>query len=135
MHIEIAFISSQTNKITTSMGALRMTICKKTAPTLLRFTDPKQYEMYKEVLSFDGGLGFASEDEVIVKKTDGTTFRASIRHYESDFLTETYVGRFPNGEQFRFLFASSNNPLAQLDPMVSFAGMSTSGWAVHFKVR
>ena len=78
---------------------------------------------------------FASEDELTVRKTDGTTFRTALRHYESDFLTETYVGRLSNGEQFRFIFASENNPLAQMDPMVTFGSMSTSGWAVHYRVK
>ena len=58
---------------------------------MYKVTNPKQYKLYKEVLTFDGGMSFASADELVVKKKDGTTFRSSLRHYESDFLTETYL--------------------------------------------
>ena len=95
--------------------------------------DSTQHSLYEEALSFDGGLAFASEDELVVKKTDGTVFRTSLVHYESDVLTETYVGHFEDGKPFRFLFASNNNPLAAINPMVTFGSMSTSGWAVHFR--
>lgn len=116
------------------MPTRRMKIYRKTKPFLYSITNPKQNALYKEVLSFDGGIAFASSDEVIVKKKDGTEFRSELRHYESDAFTETYIGRFPNGERFRFLFASSQNPISQLHPMVTFAGMSKTGWAVHFDV-
>ncbi len=118
------------------MAALKFELYEQSAPSeTFLFLNPKQKQMYQEILSFDGGVGFASEDEIIVKKTDGTMFRSSIHHYESDFMTETYVGHFPNGERFRFLFASQSNPMALIDPMVTFASMSTSGWAIHFRVR
>lgn len=117
------------------MPALRLQLYKKTEPALYAMTDPNQHRLYKEVLSFDGGYAFASEDELTVRKPDGSIFRTAISHYESDVFTETYLGHFPTGESFRFLFASATNPMAQLNPMVTFAGMSTTGWAVHFKVR
>lgn len=117
------------------MPALRLEMYKKVISPLYRIFRPKQYKMYKEVLSFDRGYAFASENELTIRKNDGTTFCTAIRHYESDLLTETYVGRLSNGEQFRFLFASNNNPIAQMDPMVTFASMSSSGWAVHYRVR
>ena len=117
------------------MNFLKLSLYQEHVPFGYNVTHPKQYQMYKEVLSFNGGFSFASADEVIVKKKDGTTFRSPLRHYESDFLTETYVGRFPNGQPFRFLFASNTNPMAKLNPMVTFAGMATDGWAVHFNVH
>lgn len=117
------------------MPALRLEMYKKVISPLYKITHPDQYKMYEEVLSFEGGYAFASEDELTVRKTDGTTFRTPLSHYESDFLTETYVGKLSNGEQFRFIFASKNNPLAQMDPMVTFGSMSTSGWAVHYRVK
>lgn len=117
------------------MPTLRLEMYKKVISPLYRITHPQGYKMYKEVLSFDGGYAFASEDELTIRKTDGTVFRTALQHYESDFLTETYVGRLSNDEQFRFIFASNNNPLAQLDPMVTFGSMSKSGWAVHYRVR
>lgn len=118
------------------MAALRFELYKQSAPSEAFCTqNPKQKQMYQEFLSFNGGLSFASEDEVIVKKTDGTIFRSSIHHYESDFMTETYVGQFSNGERFRFLFASKDNPVGLIDPIVTFASMSTSGWAIHFRVK
>lgn len=116
------------------MPALRLRLYQKTVPDMYSVTNPKQYQLYQEVLSFDGGMGFASEDEVIVQKKDGTVFRAPIRHYETDVLTETYLGTCSNGERFRFLFANPNNPLAQRLPLIGFAGLSTTEWAVHFEV-
>lgn len=113
------------------MPALRLQKFKEVLIT----SNPKQVQMYKEVLSFDGCYAFASADELTVQRKDGSVFRTAITHYESDYLTETYVGHFPNGEAFRFIFASNSNPMAQIDPMVSFGSMSSSGWAVHFKVR
>lgn len=117
------------------MPTLRLELYKKVFTPLYRSIHPEQYKMYEEALSFEGGLAFASKDELIIHKTDGTVFRTSLRHYESDFLTETYLGEFSNGELFRFIFASQTNPLAQIDPMVTFGSMSTSGWAVHYRVR
>lgn len=118
------------------MPALKFILSQKTSLSpLYKMTHPEQAKMYKEILTFDGGIGFASADEITVQKKDGTVFRSPLRYYESDFLTETYIGRFPNGEEFRFLFASQTNPMAAIDPMVTFGSMSTSGWAIHFKVR
>lgn len=116
------------------MPARRIKIYKKIKPFLYSITNPKQNALYKEVLSFDGGISFASCDEVIVKKKDGTEFRSPLRYYETDAFTETYIGQFPNGERFKFLFASSQNPMSQLHPMVTFAGMSKPKWVVHFEV-
>ena len=117
------------------MPYLKLSLYKKTVPFMYELRNREQYELYKEVLSFNGGMSFASAEELVIKKTDGSTFRCSLQHYESDFLTETYLGHFPNGQPFRFLFASSNNPMAEIDPMVSFAGMAHDGWAVHYRVR
>lgn len=118
------------------MPELRLEMYKKTISPLYKITHLDQYRMYEEVLSFEGGYSFASKDELTVRKTDGTTFRTSLRHYESDFLTESYVGRLSNGEQFRFIIASENNPLTLIDgPMVTFGSMSPSGWAVHYMLK
>lgn len=111
------------------MPALRLHLYKSVE------IDSSQHSSYEEALSFEGGLAFATEDELVIKKTDGSVFQTSLVHYESDMLTETYVGHFDNGEPFRFLFASSTNPMASINPMVTFGSMSTSGWAVHYKVR
>lgn len=117
------------------MPALRLELYKKVFTPLYEKKHPEQYKLYEEALSFENCYAFASEDELIVNKKDGTVFRTPLRHYESDFLTETYLGKFSNGEPFRFIFASQTNPLAQLDPMVTFGSVSTSGWAVHYRVR
>lgn len=117
------------------MPTLRLELYKKVISPLYKITQPKQYKMFKEALSFEGGYAFASEDELTIRKTDGSTFRTALKHYESDLLTETYVGFLSNGEQFRFIFASNTNPLSQIDPMVTFGSMSTSGWAVHYRVK
>ncbi|MBR6592275.1 MAG: hypothetical protein IKK81_06620 [Prevotella sp.] len=117
------------------MPALRLELYKKVFLQDYQVTHPEQYKMYEEVLSFEGGYAFASEDELTVRKTDGSTFRTELRHYESDPFTETYTGRLSNGELFRFVFACKDNPLAQIDPMVTFGSMSTSGWAVHYRVK
>lgn len=117
------------------MPFLKLSLYKETAPFMYKVTNREQYNLYKEVLTFNGGQAFASADELIVKKPDGSTFRCALRHYESDFLTETYLGHFPNGQPFRFLFASQNNPMAHINPMVSFAGMDIDGWAIHFRVH
>ena len=117
------------------MPALRLHLFKSVESKFYRFTNPAQHALYKEVLTFDGGMAFATETELIVEKVDGKVFKTPLSHFESDMLTETYIGRFENGEKFRFIFASSQNPMAQIDPMVSFGSLSTTGWAAHFKVR
>lgn len=116
------------------MPYLKLKLRSKHVPALYSITNPTQNKLVQEVLSFDGGYAFASSDELIVKKPDGTTFMSPLSFYESDFLTETYVGHFKNGQPFRFLFASNSNPMAQIEPMVTFAGMATDGWAVHYYV-
>ncbi len=117
------------------MPYLKLSLYKEHVPFGYSLSHPQQYQMYKEVMSFNGGMSFASADELIVIKLDGTTFRCALQHYESDFFTETYLGHFPNGLPFRYLFASANNPMARIDPMVTFAGLATDGWAVHYRVR
>lgn len=116
------------------MPALRLELYKNVITPLYKSMHPKQGKMYEEALSFNGGLAFATAEELIVKKVDGTIFRTPLKHFESDFLTETYIGNIL-GEPFRFLFASSTNPMANIDPMVTFGSISTSGWAIHYRVH
>lgn len=116
------------------MPALRMSLYQKTISPMYKITHPAQKKMFDEILTFDGGMAFASADELTVQKPDGTVFRTPLKFYERDFMTETYIGKL-NGEEFRFLFASETNPMARMNPMVSFASVSTSGWAIHFNVR
>lgn len=117
------------------MPALRLHLYKKTEPDLYAVTDPDQHRLYEEVLSFEGGYAFVSEEELTVRKPDGSIFRTAISHYKSDVFTETYLGHFPTGEPFRILFASATNIMAKFNPEVTFAGMSTTEWAVHFTER
>ena len=115
------------------MPALRLEMYKKVISPLYKITHPDQYKMYEEVLSFEGGYAFASEDELTVRKTDGTEFHTSLRHTESDFATETFVGVM-NGNKFRFL--TPGDVVKTLGHnMVTFASVSTSGWAVHYDIR
>ena len=102
------------------MPALRLEMYKKVISPLYKITHPDQYKMYEEVLSFEGGYAFASEDELTVRKTDGTTFRTALRHYESDFLTETYISlrRLENDviatlnrDQMEFIGAINSSPI------------------------
>lgn len=130
-HLSFCQVSQKRN----IMPYLKLLLYKETVPFMYKVTNRKQYNLYKEVLTFNGGVSFVSADELIIKKTDGSTFRCALQHYESDLLTETYLGHFPNGMPFRFLFASQHNPLSQIDPMVTFAGLDTDGWAVHYRVR
>lgn len=116
------------------MSALRMSLDNTFLSPLYKIANPIQKKIFNKILAFDGALAFASEDELIVKKTDGTIFRSPLKHYESDFITETYVGEM-DGVQFRFLFANPNNPFLRQTQMVTFASMSTTGWAIHFKVH
>lgn len=102
---------------------------------LLRFRHPDQYRMYLEVKTFEGGNLSVSKEKMKIKKRDGTTFETSLSHYESDMLTETYVGTLNDGQKFRFLMASESNPMKDFDPFVSFASISTSGWAVHYHIN
>ena len=67
------------------MPALRLEMHKKVISPLYKITHPEEYKMYEEVLSFEGGYAFASEDELAIRKSDGTFFRTDLRHYESDF--------------------------------------------------
>lgn len=117
------------------MAYLRLELYKKVTSPDLETSDPNEYKSYKEVLSLDGGRSFATATELTIQKKDGSVFRSALEHYESDFLTETYLGHFENGTPFRFVFASKNNPFASLNPMVSFAGLSKTSWAVHFYVK
>ena len=117
------------------MAELKLELYREVTKPMLRLFSPKQYASYKEALSFNGGYAFATATKLTIRKTDGTVFTSELSHYESDILTETYVGRLTNGEPFRFIFASNNNPLARIDPLVGFSGMSKSDWAVHYRVK
>lgn len=116
------------------MPALRLQLYKKAITPSYKILHPEQNKMYEEALSFDGGLAFATAEELTIKKVNGSIFRTPLCHYESDYMTETYVGEIL-GEPFRFVFASDSNPTAFWDPMVTFGSMSSSGWAVHYRVH
>lgn len=117
------------------MAELRLELFKKVVSPLLRLTDPSEYRSYKETLTFEGGYAFATATEFTVRKSDGTVFRSSLSHYESDPLFETYLGHFENGKPFRLVMASG--VLAQLDPnpTIAIAGLSKTAWAVHYSVK
>ena len=117
------------------MPYLKLSLQSNAAPSMYKVTNPKQYELYEEILSFNGGMAFASADELIVKKKDGTVFRCDLSYYESDFLTETYLGHSSKGMPFRFFFASPSNPMGQIHPMVSFASLEKNIWVVHYDVH
>jgi hypothetical protein len=89
--------------------------------------------MYQEALTYENGTITVSTEELTVRKTDGTEFHTSLRHTESDFATETFVGVM-NGNKFRFL--TPGDVVKTLGHnMVTFASVSTSGWAVHYDIR
>ena len=93
----------------------------------------EEYKMYQEALTFENGTITVSTEELTVRKTDGTEFHTSLRHTESDFATETYVGVM-NGNKFRFL--TPGDVVKTLGRnMVTFASVSTSGWAVHYDIK
>ena len=52
------------------MPVLKLNLCKKTEPKLNSIFNPVQHELFNEVLTFDGGEAFASEDQLVVKKED-----------------------------------------------------------------
>lgn len=119
------------------MNGLKLTLFKNVISPDLENTNPHLYQSYLTALSFDGGYALISADELVVKKSNGTEFRSELSFYETDTfsMTETYIGHFENGETFRLLFASDNNPHAETDPMLSFGGMSKSAWAIHYSVN
>lgn len=113
----------------------KLTFKQESTAPLLRFRHPDQYKMYLEAKTFEGGILSVSKEKLIIKKADGTTFETPISHYESDVITETYVGTLSDGLKFRFLMASESNPMKVFDPFVTFASISTSAWAVHFYIK
>ena len=81
------------------MPALRLELYKKVFLQDYQVTHPEQYKMYEEVLSFEGGYAFASEDELTVRKTDGSTFAQnyaitnrihSLKHIQEDLAMGSY---------------------------------------------
>lgn len=116
------------------MQSFKLTLRENKISPLYKITHPEQKRMYNEILTFDGGVISYTKNDLSVQKPDGTVFRTSLRHYETDFITETYIGIL-NGNEFRFLFASESNPMASVDPMVTFGSVSTSGWAIHFNIE
>jgi hypothetical protein len=111
----------------------KLQLQKHVISPLYKFTHREEYKMYQEALTFENGTITVSTEELTVRKTDGTEFHTSLRHTESDFMTETYEGVM-NGNKFRFL--TSGGVVKTLgNNMVSFASISTSGWAVHYDIK
>ncbi len=111
----------------------KLSLQKHVISPLYKFTHREEYKMYQEALTFENGTITVSTEELTVRKTDGTEFHTSLRHTESDFMTETYEGVM-NGNRFRFL--TSGGVVKTLgNNMVSFASISTSGWAVHYDIK
>ena len=116
------------------MKEYKLKLHKNVTAPFLDNVSPRQYSSYKEAMSFDGGTLTIDSTALNIKRKDGSVFQSDLSHCESDAITETYTGHFDNGETFRFLFVSDKNPSAFFSPMVAFAGMSQSAWAVHFSV-
>ena len=111
----------------------KLVLQKHVISPLYKFTHREEYKMYQEAMTFVNGTITVSTEELTVRKTDGTEFHTSLRHTESDFMTETYEGVM-NGNKFRFL--TSGGVVKTLgNNMVSFASISTSGWAVHYDIK
>ena len=111
----------------------KLSLQKHVISPLYKFTHREEYKMYQEALTFENGTITVSTEELTVRKTDGSEFHTSLRHTESDFMTETYEGVM-NGNKFRFL--TSGGVVKTLgNNMVSFASISTSGWAVHYDIK
>ena len=111
----------------------KLVLQKNVISSLYKFTHKEEYKMYQEALTYENGTITVSTEELTVRKTDGTELHTSLRHTESDFATETYVGVM-NGNKFRFL--TPGDVVKTLGHnMVTFASVSTSGWAVHYDIR
>ena len=111
----------------------KLVLQKNVISSLYKFTHKEEYKMYQEALTYENGTITVSTEELTVRKTDGTEFHTSLRHTESDFATETFVGVM-NGNKFRFL--TPGDVVKTLGHnMVTFASVSTSGWAVHYDIR
>jgi len=111
----------------------KLVLQKNVISSLYKFTHKEEYKMYQEALTYENGTITVSTEELTVRKTDGTEFHTSLRHTESDFATETFVGVM-NGNKFRFL--TPGDVVKTLGHnMVTFASVSTSGWAVHYEIR
>ena len=111
----------------------KLVLQKNVISSLYKFTHKEEYKMYEEALTYENGTITVSTEELTVRKTDGTEFHTSLRHTESDFATETFVGVM-NGNKFRFL--TPGDVVKTLGHnMVTFASVSTSGWAVHYDIR
>jgi hypothetical protein len=111
----------------------KLVLQKHVISPLYKFTHREEYKMYQEALTFENGTITVSTEELTVRKTDGTEFHTSLRHTESDFATETFVGVM-NGNKFRFL--TPGDVVKTLGRnMVTFASVSTSGWAVHYDIK
>ena len=111
----------------------KLELNKHVISPLYKFTHREEYKMYQQALTFENGTITVSTDEVTVRKTDGTEFHTSLRHTESDFSTETYEGVM-NGNRFRFLTAGGVAKTLGVQ-LVTFASISTSGWAVHYNIK
>ena len=111
----------------------KLVLQKHVISPLYKFTHREEYKMYQEAMTFVNGTITVSTEELTVRKTDGSEFHTSLRHTESDFMTETYEGVMI-GNRFRFL--TSGGVVKTLgNNMVSFASISTSGWAVHYDIK
>ena len=111
----------------------KLALQKHVISPLYKFTHREEYKMYQEAMTFVNGTITVSTEELTVRKIDGTEFHTSLRHTESDFSTETYEGVM-NGNRFRFLTAGGVAKTLGVQ-MVTFASISTSGWAVHFDIK
>lgn len=111
----------------------KLVLQKHIISSLYKFSHREEYNMYQEAMSFENGTITVSTEELTVRKTDGTEFHTSLRHTESDFMTETYEGII-NGNRFRFLTSGGVVKTLGHD-MVTFASISTSGWAVHYDIE
>lgn len=131
---DVTIISKVSDSLKEKIYANKKLVLQKSViSSLYKFTHRQEYKMYKEALTFQNGTITVFDDRLTICKTDGTEFYTMLSHMESDFATETYEGEM-NGNRFRFL--TSGRIVKTLGHnMVTFASISTSGWAVHYNIR
>ena len=122
------------NKTPSSYSNKRLKLKQSKISPLYKITHRDQYNLYNEVLTFENGFLSVQSDELTIKKSDGTVLKTHLEHFETDYLTETYIGQLDDGSKFRFVKSSDTFPLKDVNPFVGFASISKAGWAVHFYI-
>ena len=98
----------------------------------------EEKQLCEKIEVFDNALVNITEEKIEVTMNGQIVFSSSLMKFESDFLSITYRGLYPNGTPFRLVRSSEfvkNMILSQgKNDGITIASMKPDGYAIQYDI-